>query len=332
MPEIRRSKVALDYLASHPAMNTFRKYSALEEFRRRLDRPVDLAIVSWSNPPPAFPLALDPAHPDGMMPAGYVDTRRALSVEWIPAIVLPFFGLAFWFAGMNIVLGNLVPIGRVVVGSLPLLALPWWGQELPKALGHLNVDVGAAVEQMLGDIDIEARLTASEPGEALLRNGERISFAMDRGLYADTIGRFRFVLSDPMAKRSADEALAMLAANIAAVVGKLDRAERIELFENLRRDKQNRLADAGLAFLPAAKEALVDPKSTAELQLAARRFLSVWLETPLPEPRRGEPAFEARLKLFRGLVDIPVTVIAYPASIIVERAEQTPAPAKKSRY
>jgi len=79
---------------------------------------------------------------------------------------------------MNIVLSGLVPIGRIVVGFLPLLAIPWWGEELPKALSHLSVEAGAEMKRILGDIDTEARLAASAPGEALQHDGVRLSFAM----------------------------------------------------------------------------------------------------------------------------------------------------------
>src|SRR2546430_1983771 len=46
MPEFRLDKAAVGYFTTQHAMNPFRDYSALEELRRRFDRPVDLAIAS----------------------------------------------------------------------------------------------------------------------------------------------------------------------------------------------------------------------------------------------------------------------------------------------
>jgi len=81
MPEIRLDKTALEYLASHPSQSVFYKGSALDELHKRFDRPVELALVSWSDPAPSFPLELDPAHPAEPMPAGYLEMRRMREPE-----------------------------------------------------------------------------------------------------------------------------------------------------------------------------------------------------------------------------------------------------------
>lgn len=330
MPEIRIEKKALDYLASNPSQSVFYKGSALDELRKRFDRPVELALVSWSQPPPrSFPLQLDPERPSEPMPAGYLDMRRTRAPEWFPAIVAPIFGLAFWLAGMNILLSGLVPVGRIVVGLLPLLALPWWGEYLPKAIAHLSVEAGTGIKNILGDIDTEARLVASEPAQALMHDGMRLGFGMQEGLYADTIGRFRFRVTHPVAK-TPDAALAALTKAIADVTRGLGQEDRAELFVNLTRDRKAELTQAGLAFLPAAKEALMDPRSGEELRRAARRFLVSWTDTSLG-PLRGQLAFDERVKLFRDLTDIPVDVIANPATWIVQHAEESEEPKPRRR-
>jgi hypothetical protein len=321
VPEIRMDKAALAWLAAQPAMNPFRKYSALEEMGRRLDRPVEVAILSWSTRPPAFPLALDPKRPAEAMPAGYTEWRHGRSTEhWYPLILASVVGLAFWFKGMFILLGNLVPAGRVILGSLPLITLPWWQAELPSALRHLNAEVASELAYAMGDIDIASGLTASDPAEAVQRDGERIIFGIDRGPYADTMGRIRFVLPSP-APTSADAALAALAANVATQVRKLDRAGRIELFDRLKSDKKDELAGAGLIFVPAAKEAMTDPKVGEEIQRAAAGFLSEFVTQPVQEPKPREPAYKERLRLLRELLDVPVPEIATRAAWIVESAQ-----------
>jgi len=326
MPEIRLEKRALEYLAANKSQSIFYPGTALDELRKRFDRPVELAIVSWSQPAPAFPLAIDPARPAEPLPAAYVQMRRSRQPDWFFQCIVPaFFGIAFWLHGMGMILGALVPVGRVVIGLLPLLALPWWGEELPKAIAHINADAGTEMRRIVGDIDPEGQLEASAPAEAQLRDGVRISFAVQEGYYLDTLGRFTFTPSRPT-PMSPDAALAMIAADIPEALTRVGTPLRVEIFDNLVRDKKNGLDQAGLAFLLAGKAALTDPMSSAELRTAARRFLDAFTTTPLPEPRRGQLAFEQKVKLYRSLTDVPVDYIANSAASIVERAEQSEAP------
>src|SRR5438132_1591778 len=76
MPEFRLDKAALQYLSSLPWQGSPAKGSSLDELLKRFDRPVDLALVSWTSPPPLFPLAIDPARPAEPLPAAYVDMLR----------------------------------------------------------------------------------------------------------------------------------------------------------------------------------------------------------------------------------------------------------------
>ena len=331
VPQIRVGRAARDWLATHAAVwgsyegqvkKRLATYTALDELRVRLDRPVDLAVTSWSKPPPAFPLAYDPGHPTEAMPAGFIAARRDARPDWFPAIFASGFGLAFWFAGMNILLSNFVPIVRLGLGAFSLLALPWWAEELPKVLRSFDSEIAATMAETFEDIETTSRITAGEPTDAMQYQGERLLFGVEQGLYADTIGRLRFV--PPAAPpASANAALAALVASTSAQVRGWKPADRTELFERLKRDKEATLMHAGLVFLPAAKEALADPRSDAELQRAAYRFLSEWVVTPTIEPRPKDVAFDERLRLTRELLDIPVTVIAYPASFIVERAVES---------
>jgi hypothetical protein len=176
------------------------------------------------------------------------------------------------------------------------------------------------VADELGDIELTGRLVASDPADASQRDGERVMFSVGKGLYAESLGRLRY--QPPQTPpANADAALAALAASTTAQVRAMDPSQRAELFERLRADKEAHLMHAGLVFLPVAKEVMADARAP-EAQRNAYRFLSEFVVQPMPEPYPSEPAFRERVALYRGLTDIPMTVIAYPARLIAERAEE----------
>lgn len=331
VPEIRMDKAARDWLAKQPVVHLHREYSALEEMGRRLDRPVEVAILSWSTRPPAFPLALDPKHPEEAMPAGRTEWLQMREAEeWFPVIFAAAIGLVFWFKGMFIVLAKLVPAGRVILASLPLIALPWWQAELPRALRSLNAEVARIIANEMSDIDIAGRFTAGAPAGAMQRDGEPIIFGIDRGPYRDTMGQIRFVLPHPP-PASADAALAALTANVAAQMRQFDAARKIEMFQRLTSDKREGFAGAGLIFVPAAIDAMTDPNAGQEVQLAAARYLSWFVIQPVQEPRPRDPAFKERLRLFRELAAVGRPEIAIQASDIVQRAEEAEKKSSQAR-
>ncbi|HUQ28413.1 MAG TPA: hypothetical protein VM051_07455 [Usitatibacter sp.] len=328
VPEIRMSKAARAYLAAQPAMSQLGKAaSALEEMRRGIDRPVDAAIVSWSVPAPAFPLVFDPEHPGDPWPAGFIEARRNAEPIWLPAILATAIGVAFWLVGMHLLLAGLPLAARWVLAGLPLLAVPWWAQELPNALRHLHGEIAATVAETLGDITASGSMEAADPAQTRLHGGERVSFDVAHGLYADTMGRLRFARPDP-APRTADAALAALTASAQRQVRGMSADDRAALFARLRRDHADGLPHAGLLFVRSAKDALMDAASPAPVAMSAREFLSDWAMSPV-RPRRDEPAFEERITLFRELLEVPVTVIAYPASIAIESAQAAPTRRKR---
>jgi hypothetical protein len=318
MPEIRMSKAALDYLASHPPMSAHGRSTALDEFRRRMDRPDDAAIESWTTKAPGIALAFDPANPSEPLPAGFIDARLASEPNWLAAAAMGFFGLAFWFAGMNVVLMGMAPAARVVVGFLPLLGLPWFAQELPNALRHANLGVAEWLADTVADIEITSRVAATEPDAAGQRSGERLVFVVNRGLYADTLGLVSF--QPPPAPLEANAALARLAEMTARHVRAMSDTDRATLFARLRRDKKDELLHAGILFVRAAKQVMLDAAGDAAARKAARDFLSEWVVQPVLEPDKREPAFREKATIYRGMLDIPDPLIANPASWIVERA------------
>jgi hypothetical protein len=298
------------------------KSSALDEFRLRMDRPVDGAIDSWTTKPPTLADRIRAAASRAR------DARRASSTRdatpkrtGSPAPLLAFFGLAFWFAGMNVILLGASPAARIILGALPLLGLPWFAQELPNALRHVDLDMASTVADMLADIEMTSRITVAEPAEATLRDGARLTFSSGNGLYADTFGALHFAPpAVPLA--SGDAALAALVTSTSAQVGRLSPADRTALFERLKADKKKGLLNAGLVFVPSAKETMLDARADAGARRAARDFLSEWVVQPVLEPYPRQPAFAETVRIYRLLLDVPDPLISNPASWVVERAEE----------
>ena len=313
--EIRMSSESQAWLASH-APNRFMhdKWPAktsLDWLKLEVDAPVDAAIDGWSAPAAAMPIVFDPAQPALALPKSIVDARSARSPNWVVMIVGGAMGLALWCAGILLlpVFTGTPLLGKIILGSLPLLALPWWQDYFPASLSAFNNDLAHVAGDMFHDLDPLDALSASAPGDALLAHGTRITWRAGDGAYADTFGKFAFT-PPARAPASADAALAALVAALTPQVGALPEPERIALMRNLRRDKELDLTAAGIVFLPAAKEALVDPQSSPELARAARLFLTAWLTAPFATPHARQPGYDERRRLFAQLKDIPVPEIA----------------------
>ena len=321
VPEIRVSEAAARWLAANAATDS--PVTALAQLERDVDRPVDLAVESWASPPPAFPLALDPKAPGGAMPAAYVDGRREASASWVLAILFLAIGFGLWFAGTSILLPALPLPVHLFLAALPLLALPWWGDGIPRYLRHLNADVAMLVADMLGETDITGRLVASDPAQATLAGGDVLRWPAGRGDYAETFGRIRFEKPAP-APRDADHALAALAATVTTQVRSMAITDRVALFRRLERDKGAGLRGAGLVFVGAAKEAVLDSQASAELRQAAGRFLSAWVTQPVAEPWPRDAGFRERIRLFESLKDVPISDVAILSASIAQRAAGRP--------
>ena len=114
----------------------------------------------------------------------------------------------------------------------------------------------------------------------------------------------------------------MLAASAAAQVAAMPEAERAALFAQLEQDKWAGRPDAGLVFLPAARQAVLDARSPDAVRKAAGDFLSAWVTQPVEEPWPRYPGFRERVRLFRELGDVPVVGVPVMSQSIAERAAQ----------
>ncbi len=303
LPEIRIGAGAHEWLATH-GFDTFMHgkwpaKSALDELRIELDRPVDDAVAGWIAPAAVMPLALDPQHPGEAMPAGFVAAHR----HWQPlalifAAVIGLIGLLVWFWGMTVLLGESMALpARVLIAALPLFALPWWGEQFPRALSHLNPQWASVISDIFGEMEGVDRLVASDRGDATLADGERLVLRAGEGIYGDTFGRLRYAPPQP-APGSADAALAALAETVTAQTRVFEGAEQIRIFSRLKQDTENGLLQAGIVFLPAAKEAALDPKSDAALRRAARDFVSARLDAQFDRPNRYDVGYAERERLY----------------------------------
>ena len=332
VPEIRVAPATLRYLEkTAPIEHAFPHIkdarSALELLQFELVSPVESVIRGWSAAPLTIRLAVDPDDPATALPAGFIEERPAPRGLWVGAIFAGAFGLVFWWGGAMILLAHIPPLARAIMATLPLLALPWWGDELPRYLAYLHEDFAEVIEDMLGDVDRLGRLVPSEPADALLAQGERLSWKPGGAPYEQTFGRLALAApAGPVA--SPDGALAALTAIAAAQVRAWPAAEQEALFARLRVEKERSLYGAGFAFLPAAREALVGPGVDEGVRSAARGFLSEWVTQPVLEPYPDQAAFQQRVQLLRELREVPVNIIRLPATWIVERAEQRAAEAK----
>lgn len=317
--EIRIPTEAREWLASHPAKwllpNDPPAATAMEGLRQQLDRPVDAAIAGWSATA-AFPLAVDPKHPDGAVPAGLLETR--LHPNWFVCLFIAIPGLVLWYEGMALLFGELPRFVGYTLVALGLAALPWWAEAFPHYLGYLNRDFARVIEDMFGDVDPLGRLFAGKPADATLADGERLVWNAKKGAYAGTFGLFEF--SRPDAALTPDDAVATLASAITDQMRTLSAADRVEIFRRLARDKTKELRRAGVVFLPAAREAVLAGDSSdeeaGEVRKAATSFLEAWFTQPMEPMNPRDPGHAGEIKLYAALADVPIYSISSSARTI----------------
>ncbi|HEU4663744.1 MAG TPA: hypothetical protein VFS55_06920 [Dokdonella sp.] len=316
VPEIRISDRARAWLATtatdaaaHDMPPRDRPRTAYEALHYHLDRPLEHAIAGWSAPAPMMPLALDPAHPAEVVPAGYADAMAQQVDANLPlALLTGAIGLGFWWYGMTWLMGGLPRAPMLFATILPLLLLPWWGRHMPLAIAHVDARMARVVGDMLDDVDHVRRLRASAPADALLANGSRMTWTLDESEYKATLGWLRFTPPMP-APRDADAALALLADRVAAQMRTFDEATRATVFERLAGMTQAGRQDVDPAFAPAAREAMLDPHVPRAVADAAHAFLREWLLPPAPV-RKEDGAYDERRRLHRALADVPDADIA----------------------
>ncbi|MEO5625390.1 MAG: hypothetical protein ABIQ70_05225 [Dokdonella sp.] len=323
VPEVRLRADARAWLSSHapedPPPHADLPATAYDALQILLDQPVEQAIAGWSAPTATMALAFDPRDPANAEPAGFVETKRHGSSQPSAAIASAMFGLFLWFQGMALLMGGLPRKAMLFAAILPLLALPWWGEQVPRAVERLDSRVAAFVGVMLDGFEHRGRLHASAPRDAMYASEERMRWSLDHGTYAQTLGRMHLVPPNST-PADADAALALLSDTVAIQMGDLDAGTRSALFDRLQHEKRADRCGAGLAFLSAAREAMLDAHVDPAVAAAARGFLDAWTTPPIDLPLPTDAAFKERVRLYRALADIADVEIADGGRAIAERA------------
>ena|SRR5579883_2929672 len=279
MQEVRMSKATLDWISRHSPWDTFGTSkpppaTALAALREQLDLPVEVAVVSWTRPVPDFPLRFDPQHPQNAMPTQFVeDTRHWNPTAAVLALLLAVPGFWVWRMGMRVFFPTEPsPAVLWILTLLPLLALPWWGEALPKLLAHANRNWAKIASSMLDDVTRSSRLIASSPDDAEFAGGERLVWRVDQGAYADTFGRIRYAKPEP-APRNREEVIAALRAQTDQQMAQMTAQEKLAVLQQLMRDKEHNRDQVQIVFTTAAESIERDPHADPEVHRAARRFL-----------------------------------------------------------
>lgn len=148
-------------------------------------------------------------------------------------------------------------------------------------------------------------------------------WSLDDGTYAQTLGRIHLVPPTPT-PADANAALVLLSNTVASQMRGLDTGTRSALFDRLQQEKRADRRGAGLAFLSAARETMLDTRADATLAIAARGFLAAWTTPPIDLPQPTDAAFDERVRLYEALADIPDEEIADGGRAIAERATAAP--------
>jgi hypothetical protein len=322
VPEIRLSDRARAWLAAtatdaaaYDMPPRDRPRTAYEALRYHLDRPLEHAIAGWSAPAPTMPLALDPAHPADVVPAAYADAMAQQADANLPlALITGALGLGLWWYGMTLLMRGMPRAPMLFATILPLLLLPWWGRHMPLAIARLDTGMARIVTDMLDDVDHVRRLRTSEPAAAWLAHGSRLTWTLDESQYKATLGWLHFA-PPAVPPANADAALAAIADSVTAQMRAVGDDTRAILFDRLAGMNQTGRHDVGVAFAPAAREALLDPRTPRKVADAARAFLREWLLPPLAL-RKEDGAYDERRRLHRQLADVPDAEIAAAARAI----------------
>ena len=314
VPQIRTSRSAMAWLGAHEA-DTFmhREWpakTALEWLRIEMDRPVDAAIAGWSATDPTIDVAYAPDDASTLLPAQLVKQRQAASPSWVIALVTGAIGLAMWIAGVWLLPAaqafNLY--GRIALVVVPLLALPWWSDYMPRAIRFFHADIGMLSEDILSMMDPLDRFAAIDAAAAAQAGGERLVWKAGDGMYRDTFGKIAF--AKPRSPLAPDAALRALASTVTDRMRAMDDTQRAALFTRLRDDKLRDLTAAGMIFVPAARDALMAANTSDQVRAAARAFLTEWVTQPIVVMDPSLPAFDERTAIMRSLADLAIPEIA----------------------
>lgn len=175
--DLRFSSRAYRWLSQRPPSFWFLRSRSLDDRARRLarseldvlwvaiDDPLTLLAREWSlAPSQPFRVAFDPARPTRALPDGVLEeaTRPDITRTVFPA-GLGIGGLAFWVVGWYLLLESRWKGVPAIVAVATALAVPWWGDLVPRYLGSVWEPAG-------GFVDFFAREMVQRPPSAIVRD------------------------------------------------------------------------------------------------------------------------------------------------------------------
>ena len=129
-----------------------------------IDDPLGLLAREWSLARDwTFSVAFDPARPTRVLPESVLQEamRPDITTTVVPAM-LGIGGLAFWIVGWYLFLESRWKGLPAIVAVATALAVPWWGDLVPRALGSVWEPAG-------GFVDFFAREMVHRPPVAIVR-------------------------------------------------------------------------------------------------------------------------------------------------------------------
>ncbi len=277
----------------------------LDALLLEVDRPLEWLVRSWpaSTAEAPIPMAFDPAAPEYPLPVAVVESGLATQPEWPMAVSLAAFGALAWIVGWRYALADASRLRVAAVCVLPLVWLPWWGGRFERVLVWLEPRAGQVGAEIFHDLTEPLRLPVEARGLDAMAGYARVQWTRASSYYDLLMGPFAPAKPEP-APADADAALVAAVEQVTAHVLAADDDALLELFARLRQDELFDRGQIGLLFLDAARRVAVDEHHREDVRRTAASFLW-WLSVTPIEPRAGEPAYRARVDLWKELREFP---------------------------
>lgn len=298
--------------------------SALDRLQVELDQPLDWLLSAWpAGETPTLALRLDPRAPELALPADLVAGFRADADPRGLAVFLLGTGLLIYGYGLSVAFVGLSRGRQAGIGAAILLAFPLWGGWSGSVLQRLAPDAWQVGRDMAEDLASPGSPTLMRVDPAVHEDLLRMRWPAWGGAsaYGELVASLQLRRPVPP-PADADAVLLALNAQVAERLRRLDDTAASTLFDTLAQAHRQGRDAVGLLYLEAARELALAPARPAPTRQAAVRFLQRLVLSSRLEPQPDQPAFAARLDLWRRLAAFPADpAVATLAGGVVARAE-----------
>ncbi len=277
----------------------------LDALLLEVDRPLEWLVRTWpaSTSETAIPMAFDPSSPEYPLPVAVVESGLATQPDWLLAVGLAVFGSVAWITGWHYALASTSRLRVAAACVVPLVLLPWWGGRFERVLLWLEPRAGQVGTDILHDLTEPLRLPVEARGLDALAGYERVHWSRASSYYDLLTGPFAPTRPEP-APADSDAALVAAVLQVTTKALAADDDALLALFERLRQDELVDRGQLGLLFLDAARRVALDERHNHDVRRTAASFLW-WLSVTPIEPRAGQPAYRARVDLWKELREFP---------------------------